>query len=116
MLQLLLEHGAKLEVKSSGGETALLLAALYGRNAVVEELIKRGAAIEATNRDRETALHLASKGGRRGVMRILLRNGANAKAKDGKKMTALQIFRDNEDVLESRGEDATIIGILTAGQ
>lgn len=93
----------------------MLLAAFYGRSAVVQELINRGAAIEATNRNRETALHLASKGGRREVMRILLRNGANTKAKDGNKKTPLKKFRDNEDFSESSGEDVKIMGMLTVG-
>jgi ankyrin repeat protein len=50
LVQLLLEHKADIDAKTSCGETALLWAALEGQVEVVQQLLETGADVEIKNK------------------------------------------------------------------
>lgn len=90
--QLLMTHpDTKLERANALGETALMMAALRGREDWVTTLLSRGAVI---NRDGWTPLHYAVSGPSLAVARLLLERGAwvDARAPTGATplMTAAQ--------------------------
>ncbi|XP_005095905.1 serine/threonine-protein phosphatase 6 regulatory ankyrin repeat subunit C [Aplysia californica] len=90
ILQCLLESSkCDLEVKTSRGETALLLAAKTGRESIVKLLLKKGALVNAVSDDRETALHVSVSGGYYGIAEELIKNGVDKEKIDLKGNTAL---------------------------
>ena len=56
VVKLLLDHGAKVNVKMASGETALMRAASRGHAAIVELFLANGADAHPTNRPGRTAL------------------------------------------------------------
>ena len=85
IVRLLIEHGARVDVKDADGTTALMRASLAGHIDVVRLLLDKGAGVGDTDTEGETALHLASRRGHTDIVRLLLENGAdvNAADKDG---------------------------------
>ena len=82
-VQALLAHGADIHAMANRGETALILAALYGHTDIVEELLDKGANIEVTDSVMEsTALIWAAQNGHTAIVEALLAKGAAIEAKD----------------------------------
>ena len=55
--ELLLDHGAAIESRTSLGSTHLHLASLYGHASTIKLLLDRGAKVNVTNKTGCTALH-----------------------------------------------------------
>jgi ankyrin repeat protein len=84
---MLLDHGAKVNVRNSYGSAPLHDAALGGQREIIEMLLDRGAELDA--RDEEsgaTPLYNAASWGKLEVVRLLIEKGAdvNARNKAGK--------------------------------
>ena len=77
MLQLLLELGSPVDVRSIEDATALMNAVQAGNQAAVELLIGRGADVNAVDHRGFTALHRGAEMGNKDLVIILLRHGAN---------------------------------------
>ncbi|HJM69194.1 MAG TPA: ankyrin repeat domain-containing protein, partial [Candidatus Babeliales bacterium] len=112
-VELLLEKGAKLGVADNSGNTALIDAAFYGNEQVVQELItaarKLGAIPQATiidqqNRHGVTSLMRAAERGHLGIVEQLLNARANPNIKDHEGNTALDFAL--------QGNKADVIAIL----
>ena len=82
IVRLLIEHGARVDVKDADGTTALMRASLAGHIDVVRLLLDKGAGVGDTDTEGETALHLASWRGHTDKVRLLLENGADVNAAD----------------------------------
>lgn len=67
--RLLLEHYAYIDAESPNGSTPLMMAALYGRDEVVELLLAEGADASVRNQQGLTALDFAQRSGREHVVR-----------------------------------------------
>ncbi|KAJ1482331.1 ankyrin repeat-containing domain protein, partial [Baffinella frigidus] len=93
VVQLLLEHGALLNVKNNDGVTPLHHAARArrGREAVALVLLQHGADVTAEEAYGRTALHLAAFKGHGAMARLLLQHGADVSANDSHGLTALHI-------------------------
>ena len=77
-LSRLLAEGADVNARSTGGETALMLAAARGRLDAIGLLIERGADVNAATDAGNTALMLAAARGQVDAARTLLAHGARA--------------------------------------
>ncbi|NXI82484.1 ASB10 protein, partial [Rhipidura dahli] len=84
-VQLLLRHGAELEVKNKEGQTPLNAACAQPHQPqdmeryyrVCQLLVESGASINAADRDRQHPLHLACKNANAQIAELLLARGAN---------------------------------------
>ncbi|NWR44619.1 ASB10 protein, partial [Regulus satrapa] len=84
-VQLLLHHGAELEVKNKEGQTPLNAACAQRHQPqdmdryyrVCQLLVESGASINAADRDRQHPLHLACKNANARIAELLLAQGAN---------------------------------------
>ena len=87
--ELLLSHPqTRIEVRNSGGESALMLAALRGQEALVVELVARGAQV---NHRGWTALHYAATGGHARVAAFLIGAHADVNAESPNGSTPLMM-------------------------
>ncbi|KAM5364137.1 hypothetical protein ACJZ2D_011638 [Fusarium nematophilum] len=75
--------------QNTGGEAALLCAAMNGREADVRLLLEKGADLEAEDGYGSTALSLAAYKGHEAVARMLLERGADLEARDRQHGTPL---------------------------
>ena len=78
-----------LEHSNHEGVTALIKAAMYGREVVVRALLFAGAQVDATDQRRRTALMLGALNGRVEVLKLLFEAGASVELADAKGRTAL---------------------------
>ncbi|NXP35973.1 ASB10 protein, partial [Leiothrix lutea] len=84
-VQLLLHHGAELEVKNKEGQTPLNAACAQQHQPqdmdryyrVCQLLVEGGASVNAADRDRQHPLHLACKNANAQIAELLLARGAN---------------------------------------
>jgi ankyrin repeat protein len=102
----LLKYGAKVNVRSRSGTTALIQAAGHPNrddSSFIAELISAGADVNAADNDGETALMAAAEKGHITKVKMLLANGAQLGAKDKVGRAALQYARpprnDHDDEL-----------------
>lgn len=80
-VRLLLEQGARIDVKTALGRTPLLVAATYaGNSAVVRLLLERGGKVNDQDIFHETALTSAAKRGDAELVEVLLAAGADVAA------------------------------------
>ena len=70
-IKILLDHGAKLEVKEKNGLTALMIAAAKGQPQAVSALLARGADRKAATEDGKSAADLAAAAGHPDVAKLL---------------------------------------------
>jgi ankyrin repeat protein len=77
IVQLLIEHGAKIEEMNNDGFTPLRIAVVCNRMDTVELLLKCGANIETQSRDRTTPLWIATFWQLGSIVELLLRYGAD---------------------------------------
>lgn len=77
----LLDQGANVDAKGSGGATALMMACWWGHLDVVKLLLDRGANVNAKGPDGYTALMEAARYGRFEITELLLQRGADVIAK-----------------------------------
>lgn len=91
-MQILLEHGADVNEKSSDGITPLLYAAMGNQRDCLQWLLKNGANVNDRNdNDGQTALMYAAVGGNTGCLRILLEAGAAVNERDSLGRSALML-------------------------
>ena len=72
VVDLLLQHGADINVQESNGGTALMFAVSNGHERVVELLLRAGASAKARSVAGETALQMAMREGHAGCIRLLI--------------------------------------------
>ena len=89
ILQLLLGHGAKVDLKPPGQATAMYRAAVRGDLHTAESLLGYGAKVDAKPPGGSTALWQAADQGNQAIVRLLLAHGANVNAKPAGSETAL---------------------------
>ncbi|HLK58586.1 MAG TPA: ankyrin repeat domain-containing protein [Chthonomonadaceae bacterium] len=82
VLNLLLQHGAKVDLSDSQGWTALMWAVAYHQVAAMRILLKHHANINIRNVDGRTVAELAAKEGYTEEVRLLLKAGSDPAAKD----------------------------------
>ena len=118
-VELLLEHGARVEAKCTSGVTALILAAgTQGGPPVVSLLLEHGADLHARDNDGTNALWRAVGSGNRELVELLLRSGAEVDAPAGMDLPALHLAVRQGDAemvstLLARGADPD--GLIPAG-
>ena len=71
MIQLLLEHGADVNLKNKKGSTALIFATQYGQAAAAKLLINAGAATDVVDVDGNSALICAKQKGMTDLVALL---------------------------------------------
>lgn len=111
--KVLVEAGAKLDVKGYSDCMPLHLAAKKGNNRLVEYLISQGATVDVKDFFSTTPLHLAAANTRCQIMAILLGAGAAIDAQGCTGMTPLHYAACNKNMeaysfLVCRGADQTI--------
>lgn len=85
----LLDKGADVNAQDKYGETALMLAAYYGRMDVLKLALHKGADIRTKERGGGTALMMASSKGYVEVVKLLLESGSDVNARDKNGLAAL---------------------------
>ncbi|MFI4980561.1 MAG: ankyrin repeat domain-containing protein [Nevskiales bacterium] len=90
-VQLLLAHGADVDIADNAGWTPLHYAAWFGSSSVVlKELLDHGAKIDARNGRGITALYFASVTGHEAQVKLLLERGADRTLASNSGYTALR--------------------------
>jgi ankyrin repeat protein len=86
IIQVLLEHGADVDVQDLGGQTALHYAAGYGYQDVVRTLLGSGADVMVEEDNGRTALDYADQNGNKAVVQLLekARENVNTAAARGR--------------------------------
>ncbi|OBS20385.1 hypothetical protein FPOA_06756 [Fusarium poae] len=103
VIDMLLQHGAKLERSGALGASARL-----GNEVMMHRLLERGARPETdTVRPSEhgSPLHTAVEAGHLGVTKMLLQHGADPKELDGNGMIAVEIAKE----MQEKGKDMSQI-------
>ena len=85
--RVLLDHGAKVNVKDAAGNTPLHCAVMVDHGALVAELIERGADVNVANAQGSTALHLAARDNRGALVKTFLWKKADVLARDAQGRT-----------------------------
>jgi len=99
-LNILLEHGAHIDVKDKYGWTPLLLASEFNVFNAVTALVEKGADINfKLNDNKWTPLHIAARWGHLQIIKYLVENGADPNAKTADGQTPLEVARKINSVL-----------------
>ena len=98
MVSILLEKGAEVNAKNSGGSTALIKASLNGHAEVVRMLLNNGADVNVKDDTGTTALFSAILYRHTEVVRILLENGADVHVKTMYGSTTLDMASWDGDI------------------
>jgi ankyrin repeat protein len=85
LVDMLVRHGAKINLTDNDGNTAIIIAAEGANPEVLKALIDAGADVRLGNKQGQTALMNAVSGGDIESVRLLIQAGAdvNARNKDG---------------------------------
>ena len=91
-VQLLIDRGADVNLRSSNGSTALHMAARSGNRKIAEILVACHK-VEINSRDkiRQTPLHVACANGNKDLCALLLGNGADLTIKSAEGKTPLHV-------------------------
>ena len=89
----LLENGAKVDARMTGGWTPLMISIKYGYLDLTRDLINAGANVNAVDDKGNTALILAVTAKRIDAVRLLLANRVDMTLKNDDGMDALEIAR-----------------------
>ncbi|KAJ7017378.1 ankyrin repeat domain-containing protein [Mycena alexandri] len=90
MTQLLVEHGANVNVQGGEYDSALQAASYNGHENIVQLLIEHGANVNAQGGEYDSALQAASYNGHENIVQLLIEHGANVNAQGGEYDSALQ--------------------------
>lgn len=115
IVMLLLDNRAKSYLRNPLGETALMLAAYFGRTRCVDILLKRGTDIGEANRQGWTPLTYAAFAGHAEIVGQLLANGAAVNGVTTNGLTPLMLAARNGHIgvvyrLLAAGADRTLKG------
>lgn len=80
VIEFLLKRGLDINARNAQGETALILAAWYGRADLVEVLLQKGADPNVKTRKGLSALKVASRNGDDRIVNLLLAQGAKPRS------------------------------------
>lgn len=116
LIRALIEKGADIEARYPGGNTALLLAAIYGNRDLMNNLIAIGADIQARNTAGSTALHIAVERDNPYIVSALVEGGAAIGVLDERGRTPLHLSSVATDpnivnLLLERGADVNTLDI-----
>jgi len=105
---LLLQKGAKPDLKSRNGSTALMFAAKNGQSGVVKQLLAAGASVNTSDSEGITALMHAVYGGYPDIVDQLVKSGAKTDHADrhGTTPRALALKKNDKNVLVMLTRDA----------
>ncbi|KAL3640134.1 hypothetical protein CASFOL_015102 [Castilleja foliolosa] len=108
----LLEKGYNIEQVDKDGSTALHLAVIGKREAVISHLLRKGANSEARDQDGATPLHYAVQVGALQTVKLLIKNKVDVNVADNEGWTPLHVAmqtrnRDIAKVLLVNGADKT---------
>ncbi|XP_047952692.1 ankyrin repeat domain-containing protein EMB506, chloroplastic [Salvia hispanica] len=87
----LLENGYDIELVDKGGSTALHLAVIGKREAVISHLLRKGANPEARDQDGVTALHYAVQVGAMQTVKLLMKYKVDVNVADNEGWTPLHV-------------------------
>ena len=93
--QMLVEHGALINMAADNGSTALMIAAQKRHGVIVKYLLSCGANVNDVSKNGMTALMCASKKGYLDVVDLLLNSGADCQLKMKAGFTAEDFARVN---------------------
>ncbi|KAG0236419.1 hypothetical protein BGW42_003577 [Actinomortierella wolfii] len=110
--KLLIDAGAKVNVKDNADWTPLHEACVTGHERVAELLIQHHADVNAPGGHLDTPLHDAAQNGHVEVVKLLLSHGANVMAKNIKGVTAMDVT-DDKEVLELLQRRQALINMIT---
>ncbi len=96
IFDLLISHGAKIDLRDSSGMNALMHAAQNGETEVVRLLLAQGADVNLRTNDGRTALMDAVGSSDIECVRALLNAGAEVDAKDSEGETAMSLCEDED--------------------
>ena len=98
----LIEEGADVNARMSGGWTPIMIAAKYGRVQLLRDLLRANARVNLTDNSGNTALILAVMARQAQVVRILAASRANLDHQNEEGMSAFQIaaLMDQNDILQ----------------
>lgn len=109
LVRLLLKKGARVGMKSPGGDMyPLHQASVTGQTAICSVLLDAGAQVDAVDKEKNTPLHYAATIGKVDTIKLLIKEGANVDAKQEKGMTPLHWACH-------KGHDAAVKILLDAG-
>lgn len=97
VLRYLLEQGADVEARDTGGLVPLHNACAYGHLAIAELLVKHGADVNASDKWKYTPLHEAASKGKLEICKLLLLSGADPKRKGRDGKTPLDVVKEGAD-------------------
>lgn len=83
VVELLIQHGANVNIKDSDGVTPLVIATRNKFYTVLEVLLRNGANMNLWDDNGKTALDAAIGNGNREIVKMLLSSGAEIKSKSG---------------------------------
>ncbi len=98
----LLDAGAVVDATMDGGNTALMVAAKFGKVNACKTLLDRGAKVNQANNEGNTPMMIAVSAGRAKVVQFLMTRKADLsiKNKDGMDARDLARLMDYEDILK----------------
>lgn len=105
LTELLLKHGANVNLSNNFGQTPLHFACLTGAQSIVQSLINKGANVNALNRYKETPLHTCGTHGYKDIFHLLLKSGADIKIKNRQDQTALHIVKNVWSTISTKKTD-----------
>lgn len=100
-VELLLKHGAFVDIPNARGQVPLHLAATMGMTCFVELLIAAGASVNLQDEDGYTPLHYAVRNLHQEIVEILIKNNANLEVADNKGNTPLLVLIEDAPCIES---------------
>jgi ankyrin repeat protein len=111
-VDILLDQGANVNVQTSQGDTAVILAGWLTNNLdLLALLVERGADVNIPNKNGDTPIIDAAYKGKNEFLEYLLRNGANKDVKNNAGLSAIDMAREAENLdaikmLESKSNDS----------
>ena len=111
--ELLLQHGASVDVTDYNNQTLLQAASAEGRSDAVRWLVDHGADMHSQRNDHVTLIHLAAANGHSEVIQTLLKYGVDIDSADNDGKTALHLASSSGKVeivrlLLEHGADANL--------
>ncbi|MCK7548704.1 ankyrin repeat domain-containing protein [Marinobacter koreensis] len=103
MLRPLLQAGLPVDIRTTDGDSLLMLASENGQSDTVELLLEMGATVDHRNNRGQTPLMVAALSNRCSIIARLLKAGADADARDRNGRTALELAQQ-EGALEAAAE------------